>query len=321
MNKCVVFRLDAGSNYGLGHFSRCFALAQQLIEKQIQVIFYIYGNLNPVLFNKLTYNEIDIRQVDSPNSLVFLDDLKKNDVLIIDSYELTDIDLSKIKSNCKKLIIIDDFDKEYNGIDALVNTSISSSKVKTPHYKQFLGIEYALLRKEFLAPAKQSQRKGILISIGGSDPKNITTEVIDVLLSLNVSEPIYVLYTLSYSSVQCNYFLHLAKKKLIHPEVNLEPHRIVQLMDKCKYGIFSSSNILLEALKRNIICGFGYYTDNQKNLYTTLIKYSAGVDFGLFEKNNLKQNILKLFNQEIPNNFLFNHISSKLNELVNFILE
>lgn len=214
MNRHVVFRLDAGSKYGLGHFSRCFALAQQLLEKQIKVTFYIYGNLDFLLANKLTYNEINIHQVDSLNPLAFLNDIKKSDVLIVDSYELTDATLSKIKNACKKLILIDDFDKEYNDeIDAVINSSISSSKVKTPRYKQFLGLEYVLLRNDFLKPSTHHRRKGILISMGGSDPKNLTSNLIDVVLSLNVSEPIYVLYTLSYSSVQRNYFLQLAEKK------------------------------------------------------------------------------------------------------------
>lgn len=321
MDKRVVFRLDAGTEYGLGHFSRCFALAQQLLEKQIEVSFYIYGNLNIHLANKLSYNAINIHQIDPLNSLAFLDDIKKSDVVVVDSYEVNEFALSNIKDRCSKLIVIDDFDKAYTEIDAVVNTSISSSKINAPRYRQFLGIDYALLRKEFLVPPAQRQREGILISMGGSDPKNLTLEVLDVLFLLKVSEPIHVLYTTSYSDFQLNHFLRLSQVGLIRTKVNLEPHEIVQLMDECKYGIFPASNSLLEALKRNLICGFGYYTDNQKALYKTLKNSGAGVDFNGFQKTTLKQSIRDLLNLDSPNYFLSGRISSKLSELVNYMLE
>lgn len=319
--KRVLFRVDAGSKYGLGHLSRCFALAQQILEKNIQIKLFINGDLNEEIAYKLSQNRVEIKLFNSHTINEFENEISKDDIVVIDSYEITDLHELNYKQKCKKLIVIDDFKDRIHSADAVINTSVSTFYNRANNNtKYFLGLEYALLRKEFLATFHQNDRKGILISMGGSDPKNITVQLLKILFEMPINEPIHVIYTNSYSIEQNNTFLNLNSLGKIHTHYLLEPEEVANLMDKCKYGIFPASNILLEGLKRNLICAFGYYTDNQIENYNNLLNYNAGVKLEEFS-NNLKDNLANLLLINEPNYILSKIISSKLNELVKYIID
>ncbi|MCX7863274.1 MAG: hypothetical protein N2449_09810 [Bacteroidales bacterium] len=320
MGKKILFRLDAGSTVGLGHLSRCYALAQQLLGFTATIVFYIKGDLNIHLAKKLTNNQIEIFYVDDLNPTEWYHFIQSQDIVVIDSYELNDFHFRQIKALCKKLILITDFKQDVQNVDAIVNTSIENKQNKNTNIPFFFGVEYALLRKAFLSELKHNAREGILISMGGSDPSNLTLSIINELLKIKIHQPIHVLYTLSYSTYQINEFLKYAALGLIRTHCNLEPHEVAKLMDECKYGVFPASNTLMEALKRQVICGYGYYTDNQFAFYQTITNKFKGANFFNFHPNTLQQSITQLFSLTSPDVAFSEKISSKLNELVNFLL-
>lgn len=321
MSKRVLFKFDAGNDYGLGHLSRCYALAQRLLDYGIEVKFFINGNLNINVAQKLTNNQIAISIIDPLRIEEFTNQITTNDVLIIDSYEINTDQEKNLKNVCKKLIVIDDFKNKNHIADAIINTSVYDIDNKDTAIRYFLGIEYALLRKEFFVENtfNGGERKGVLISMGGSDPQNITIYILKTLFDIGQNLPIHVIYTNSFSTEQLNLLLDLSKKGLIYANFLKEPHEVVELMDKCCYGVFSASNVLLEGIKRNLKCAFGYYTDNQREIYNVLLQQNAGIGLEHF-KGGLGQNLSRFLSISLPYNELSSKISSKIQEIINFII-
>jgi len=121
MDKIVRFRLNAGEKYGLGHFSRCFALAQ-LLKNKLPIIFYIHTENNALIY-KLNTENFPIIFIDDENT--FFNDIKSSDVVIIDGYDFNEFYLSKVKSLCTKLIVFDDFEASIKNADAIINQQFS----------------------------------------------------------------------------------------------------------------------------------------------------------------------------------------------------
>ena len=132
-----------------------------------------------------------------------IDDAKQtveasNDVsaswIVVDGYHFDAAYQRSIKDSGKKLLFIDD-----NGCashyyaDIVLNQNIHASEKlysKREHYTSLLlGTRYALLREEFLVWQGWKRKipefaQNILVTLGGSDPENVTRKVYDAILQL-----------------------------------------------------------------------------------------------------------------------------------------
>ncbi len=103
---------------------------------------------------------------------------------------------------------------------------------------------------------------------------------------------------------------------------SLNAEEICNLMDSCKYGIFPASTTLLEALKRNLICAFGYFVDNQYNHFISLSSLKAGYVLGNLQNTNLTTEIPRfLYSNLLPNKDISLLLGKNIGELKNFIFE
>jgi len=317
MNNAVRFRLNAGNNYGLGHFSRCYALAQ-LLKNKIDIYFYIYTT-NCSLITGLNTDHFHIKFLDDDEN-IFLNDIKKSDVVIIDGYDFNDSYFLNVKVRCKRLIVFDDFEINIKNVDAIINPFRQAVHSKNYNIKYFLGYEHFILRKDFLTPLSVNKRKGTIISMGGSDPNDITSKILSTILHNDNFKPIHVVYTNSYSTKQLNYFLNLSQQNHIIVQFMKTASELCNIMDNCKYGIFPASNILLEGLKRKLICAFGYYVDNQKNNYNSLLALQVGIGLDNFKESLLTENLSILEKTNFINIDFINNLSSKTHEIIDYIL-
>ncbi|MGQ9846377.1 MAG: hypothetical protein ACUVQP_02590 [Bacteroidales bacterium] len=320
MQHNVLFRLNAGKKYGWGHFSRSHALASILLN-DANIFFYLNAESKTLTENRID-KAINTYFIHTENE--FFEQIKKNDIVVLDGYDFNEIYRKKVKTKCKKLICIDDFPNGLYTCDAIIN---SADYAKNQHYqaqtytKFFFGYEYTLLNKIFFEPITNTKREGIVISMGSLDPFEITTTILNTLLNLNFTLPIYVIYTDYFTTNQKRFIAKLANENKINAYKNLSAISIKNIMDKSKWGIFPASNVLLEALKRHVICAFGYFVDNQFPNYQSLIKYNVGLPLGNLTEvlwNNVLINFFKTKTDFIPS--FANVIGSEVNKLKSFIL-
>jgi len=113
---------ESGKNIGLGHLSRCVSLYEEIESRNIDVGFYIFGDIEDLVFLK-NKNVISIDWFDKE----YLSNvISSDDYVIIDSYIASKKIYEKMFSLSKNILIIDDYERlDYPKV-LIVNPSINA---------------------------------------------------------------------------------------------------------------------------------------------------------------------------------------------------
>lgn len=203
----ILFRVDGSSNIGMGHVMRSLTIAKEFKKMNCNVIFiskYKEG------IKKILEEGFEVRKLklkDNINSVGFhygdaselegeIEDIKRVfacfeqiDLLLIDSYNVTDKFFLEMKKYVNKLAYIDDLDKFCEHIDILINGNVTANDMGYQKYREdqvlFLGTKYNLIRDEFKNLPKReinSKVRKVMITTGGSDPYHITSKLLNIFL-------------------------------------------------------------------------------------------------------------------------------------------
>ncbi|MBW8734478.1 MAG: UDP-2,4-diacetamido-2,4,6-trideoxy-beta-L-altropyranose hydrolase [Asticcacaulis sp.] len=175
----LVIRTEASTTMGLGHFMRCFALAEAAREQGLAVTFVV--NADAPVARALA---IGARVVTAPSPGQDFDvlgaEVGPDDWLVIDTYAAAADYLTALSKRCR-VAVIDDL----NALDrfdcrVLINPTPSAPKdsyaAKSPA-QLLLGPDYALVRGEFRRAAPPAGEQCITLTFGGSDPTGLTAVV------------------------------------------------------------------------------------------------------------------------------------------------
>jgi UDP-2,4-diacetamido-2,4,6-trideoxy-beta-L-altropyranose hydrolase len=117
--------------------------------------------------------------------------------LIADGYHFTTDYHKAVRGEGKKLVVIDDYNHlNHYDADILINQNIGAERLVyscPPETKLLLGTRYSMLRSEFLAIKRKTRElptdtPKLLISLGGSDPQNVTLHIIQTLQFLKIDK-------------------------------------------------------------------------------------------------------------------------------------
>lgn len=177
---------EGSAEVGLGHISRCTSLYQAFEEKKIYPCFIINGNkLISQYLKKKNYILLDWIK----NESHLIQKINGSDIAIVDSY-IADISVcDKIANNVKIVGFIDDDMRLNYPSGVVINGSIHAKNLKYPKNQNIdylLGPQYIMLKKEFWdIPKKEINKrlKKILITLGGSDNRNLTPKILRMLNS------------------------------------------------------------------------------------------------------------------------------------------
>jgi UDP-2,4-diacetamido-2,4,6-trideoxy-beta-L-altropyranose hydrolase len=205
-----IVRADASIEIGTGHIMRCLTLATFLRKHGHKITFicrelpgnlcdYIEENNFPVwrLSNNLKDSD-DIWRSEADQIIGIINQHKsKIDWLIIDHYGL-DIKWERsLRPYVHKIMVIDDLANRLHDCDLLLdqnpyeNHATRYRELVNVSCLTLLGLDYLMLRSEFTSQSKASTRqistaKNILITMGGSDVKNITCWLIEALEHIKI---------------------------------------------------------------------------------------------------------------------------------------
>lgn len=206
MNKSFLFRTDASPAIGTGHVMRCLALAQVLRDEGGKPTF-LSSVLSETVSERLTQEQCAIHSLKKPaygkEDALETAQCARNigaDWIIVDGYSFDPAYQEHVKAQGLKVLLIDDLGHWENyTADIILNQNIFA---KQHMYKNvgtstslLLGTQYTLLRKEFWqwqtwTRNVPEQAKRILVTLGGYDPHNAISTVIDALK--NIREPIAI---------------------------------------------------------------------------------------------------------------------------------
>lgn len=194
----ILIRCITEKSKGYGNFSRALTLAESL-KKNNSITFLINPNkfLELVLKKKKINFHLIPKKNNFQNEYTFISNyFVQNEfkLLILDMREYGERLSEQITSEIPIVLIDDAFCKNVYS-DIVINGSINKKfhnyKIKNEKTKLFLGAKYFMADKNFLKNKKFLQninlRKTytIVVSIGGSDPNNLTLKIIKSIIDLS----------------------------------------------------------------------------------------------------------------------------------------
>lgn len=292
----MIFRADGNSRIGLGHFTRTLALATMLKDEFDRS----FALSEPTAYQVQELNKEGIPLQSLPEAPmhfeVFLDSLKGNEIVVLDNYFFDTAYQKQIKSKGCKLVCIDDLAEQHFVADAVINHSggvredIYSCE---PHTKLYVGLDYALLRKEFLqaAPnrtAKEDRREVILVCLGGADPSNETLKILKVLEQKGEQKPVYVV--VGAANKNAGTITAFANGTELNVTIlqGLTASEMLSYMQLCSTAITAPSSISFEYIAVGGVLYLCLTADNQKSIYN-YFRDTVAFDFSEYPVTDAKR--------------------------------
>jgi len=202
--KPLLIRADAGTQMGTGHVMRCLALAQAWQDFGGTAHFATV-DLPDELAARLGIEGMALHRMnvvpgsheDATQTAILSHDLEAAWV-VEDGYHFGADYQRIIKDSGLLLLAIDDYGHAGHYVaDLVLNQNIyadaSMYPSREPRTRLLLGTQYVLLRREFFR--RDGRQRGIpakarkvLVTMGGSDPHNVTLMVIQSLKQIDISE-------------------------------------------------------------------------------------------------------------------------------------
>ncbi len=197
----LLIRADANIAMGTGHVMRCLALAQAWQDAGGRAVFAM-AETTPSLERRMREEGIEAEHLSG--SAGTAEDAEQTrslaartnaDWIVVDGYQFGSDYQSLIKSAGFKLLFMDDYvHAEPYSADLVLNQNLQASPSlyakRAPSTQLLLGPRFAMLRREF-HPWRNWERKTpamgrrILVTMGGSDPDNLTAKVIEAIRNLS----------------------------------------------------------------------------------------------------------------------------------------
>lgn len=208
MCDCLLIRVDASPRIGTGHVMRCLALAQAWRRTGGSAIFASAEN-TPALATRIAAGGFQhVRLSVTPGTkedaaeTVALARSQSASWVVADGYVFGLTYQCVIKSAGLRLLIVDDYGHagEY-AADLVLNQNLNAEATlyarRATHTRLLLGTRYALLREEFLRWRDWKREipaiaRKVLVTLGGSDPDNVTSKVIQALAGFTDLETVVV---------------------------------------------------------------------------------------------------------------------------------
>lgn len=217
----IVFRTDASIDIGSGHVMRCLTLAYVLHAKGANIHFICREHkghlcqlidesgftvtrlLAPVQYTPIDNNNLHASWLgtswhdDLDETLAILNTLEyKTDWLILDHYAIDSRWEKGVRSQVKRIMVIDDLADRSHDCDLLLDQNLNEDMdlryqgLVSTKITMLLGPEYALLQPVYMMLHKKvhirkNPVKRIFIFLGGADKNNVTELALCAFLKLN----------------------------------------------------------------------------------------------------------------------------------------
>lgn len=201
----LLIRADGDEKIGTGHVMRCLALAQAWQEAG-GTVGYVVASMTPALQNRLLIENISVYPMTAvpggpqdATQFVAVAQETKADWLVADGYQFDGGYQTAVSQSGILLLWIDDFGHAAPYTASLIlNPNIYGAPKlypqRLPAAGLLMGCDYCLLRKEFWHwrgnLPQRTQREGtghrVLVTLGGSDPDNVTEFLIEALAQVNL---------------------------------------------------------------------------------------------------------------------------------------
>ena len=182
----VAIHCKASMSDGMGHIYRQINLANELRKKGWEIFFYI-PNFAPAIDLLSQSNFAAV--IMGPQSHVTEYFKKKFDVAILDIQDTTESLIFSIQKCARYIVSFEDLGAGRNHVDLLIDCNLAPSKIRNlpSSTRGLFGTDYSVLHPDFAYYHAESKNFGtclqsVLISMGATDPKNMTLPLTNFIL-------------------------------------------------------------------------------------------------------------------------------------------
>jgi len=320
--KNLFIRVDSGLDVGLGHVMRCFAIAEIIKKMNFNVYFISRKNKGNIIkkIEKSGYAVFSLNSTllglskshwknDATKTIRIIKKFENQEnFLLLDNYELGKMWETDLKSVVSKLIVIDDFLNRVHNCDLFINQNINTSKNlldrKIPkNCKKLLGLEYVLLRKEFMDIKKIVKKHSgevnrIFISFGGSDKNNEVSKVLKAIKKISTKK-FFVDVIIGKSDKNTKKIKEMCLK-IDNCTYHYQPKNIAKIMNKADLGIGAGGMMIWERCILGLPSIVSIMAKNQEYSVNTASKFGCIRNLGKVGKLSSKDyfNAIKFFNSK-----------------------
>jgi UDP-2,4-diacetamido-2,4,6-trideoxy-beta-L-altropyranose hydrolase len=188
-----MFRCDAGADHGLGHLSRCVAIADAVAARGGATRFYAHADDSVRAFaGKHEWHPVK-SDTGAAGDLAFMqNELQRtpDSIVLVDNKRVAPDYVAALRKAAPLAQIVDG-DPRDSAADLVVNNHPGAEVYAGPG-SFLLGPAYNTVRPGYFAAAQKPGRRAILISMGGEDPANHSAWILRHLADLFAGRPILV---------------------------------------------------------------------------------------------------------------------------------
>ena len=301
----LYFRVDANPEIATGHVMRCLSIAMAAKSRGIESMFIVADEWGKKLIEEKGFpiyclnsdwkqKEDELLQLCS-----YLCD-EKAKMLIVDSYQVTDAYIEKLREYVK-VVYIDDIDKLRVPADILINyNNYGSDEEFRNRYRQhlgadaklLLGCEYAPLREEFRQriPQFTDKVRGVFLSTGGADKFHIGLRLVEELLKRGLQTDIHIVAGSFHTDKEVlRELANLHSNCILHENVT----NMSEIMTMCDIAVSAGGSTTYELCACGIPMILFSFADNQLSIVKTHDKQGTAIYCGDYrdEKEGLIKRI------------------------------
>ncbi len=301
----IVFRADASQEEGGGHLVRTLAIARELAKRGHDCILVTQeGSVDLIpggreSLPKTNFSTKEIKKSDFDNVQAMCNILPEDwhaNLAFIDSYRLQKDYQSNVRKFSHKIAVIDDMPSRSHDADFLVDPTYNR---QADEYKALLdsksivrtGVEFAPLREEFALHRESSLKRRqsrspndtnhLVISMGLSDPLNVTAFAMEALLTLNLNFDLTVV--IGKNSPHQNQIEVLAKQFKKPATVLIAHNQMAKLMSECDLVLGGGGSSSWERCCLGVATVQIILAKNQEDVTNSLVEQGAAMSIGYFE--------------------------------------
>jgi UDP-2,4-diacetamido-2,4,6-trideoxy-beta-L-altropyranose hydrolase len=190
----LLFRTDASSMIGTGHVMRCLALAQAGQDSGGHAVFAM-AEATPAIRARLAAESCPVLSVssaagttDDASQTIVHGRQQQADWIVVDGYQFTADYQRALKAEGLRVLFVDDYGHAaHYAADLVLNQNAYANEsmylAREPYSRLLLGTGCCLLRREFTSWRGWNREiapigRKVLVTIGGSDPENVTGMVV-----------------------------------------------------------------------------------------------------------------------------------------------
>ena len=201
----------------------------------------------------------------------------KDNIVFLDGYNFTEPYQRTIKAKGCFLVCMDDHHERFFYADCVLNVSEISDPCKvlrSVDSRLVYGLKYALIRPEFsIEQISIERRDEVFVCFGGgSETVPLIHKTMQALNRANLLKAKITIVLNEKLRTEVENLVNTSFKNLhIQLRYNLSAEEMVELMMHSKMGICSSSTVALEARASGLPILAGYFVENQKGIYQSLL--------------------------------------------------